>query len=81
MVNVIVKLTEDDINLLRHLLVNEIQDLEFDKERCSHIHHQHNIDFDFDFIRQNLDSRIEHANNLCTKICKSYNEVVSDGKR
>lgn len=74
--NVMVKLTEDDINLLRQLLVNEIQDLEFDKERCSHIHH-----IDFDFIRQNLDSRIEHANNLCTKICKSYNEVVSDGKR
>lgn len=69
-----VKLTEDDINLLRRLLVNEIQCLELDKEGCSG-------DVEFNVIRKNLDSRINHINELCKKICDAYNnEVTINGK-
>lgn len=74
MVEVMVKLTEDDINLLRQLLINEIQDLESDKEKCKN-------DIDFIIIAQNLDSHINHTNELCKKICNAYNdEVTKNGK-
>ena len=74
MVEVMVKLTEDDINLLRQLLISEIQDLEADKELCKN-------DVEFNVIRKNLDSRINHINELCNKICDAYNnEVTKNGK-
>lgn len=74
MTEVMIKLTESDFNLLRRLLVNEIQCLELDKEGCSG-------DVEFNVIRKNLDSHINHANELCNKICKSYNdEVTANGK-
>ena len=74
MVEVMVKLTEDDINLLRQLLISEIQDLEADKELCKN-------DVEFNVIRKNLDSHINHANELCNKICDAYNnEVTANGK-
>ena len=74
MTEVMIKLTESDFNLLRRLLVNEIQCLELDKEECSG-------DVEFNVIRKNLDSRINHINELCKKICDAYNnEVTANGK-
>lgn len=74
MTEVMIKLTESDFNLLRRLLVNEIQCLELDKEGCSG-------DVEFNVIRKNLDSRINHINELCKKICDAYNnEVTKNGK-
>ena len=69
MVEVIVKLNEDDVNILRRLLINEIELLECDKERCYN-------DVNFKIISENLDSHINATSDLCKRICKAYNDEV-----
>lgn len=69
MTSVLVKLNEDDVNLLRRILVDEIEKLELDKVKCSH-------DVEFKIIKKNLNCHIRHANKLLKRICKAYNDEV-----
>lgn len=68
-----VSLTENEVNILRRLLVAEIEALEYDKQRCSK-------DIEFKKIKSNLNSHIKNVNKLCNKICDVYNKEVTNGK-